>query len=100
MRLTIRQAKQNLGRMTATEMFKKACEAWGVEISEIVADPKDHLPRRVLTYGGEELNVRWNPEVIEDLKAIHNVDGEKEIVRAILDQLINQLLLRCESTAA
>lgn len=76
---------------TATELFEKLCDAWGVTISPVHADGEFKF-RRTLSYKGEVLDVRWSPEVLQDLKQFKGCDAEEEVVRAVVDQLIAALV--------
>lgn len=78
--------------MTPTELFVKACDAWGVEISEVFADPKDFMPRRTLSYKGKVLDVNWKPEVAQDMAAFHGHDAEVTLVMFFLDSVANRVL--------
>lgn len=78
--------------MVGTELVKKACDAWGVELSEIKLDTETFVFRKTFSYKGKPLNITWSPEVAEDLRALHGAEAENRIVRIIMDRLVGALL--------
>lgn len=81
--------------MTATEMFKKACDAWGVEMRSDT--DKEFTFRRELFHEGESLGVQWSPEVAQDLRAFHGAEAETKLVLVLLEEVVKALAMPSES---
>ncbi len=83
--------------MTAVELFTKACEAWGVEMSPVKHDTETFTFRRQLIYEGKALDITWSPEVAQDLRAFHGAEAETKLVMVLIEKVIEAIAMPADS---
>ncbi len=75
--------------MTAIELFEKACEAWGVTVKSSVEDLR---PIKTLYFKGKSLRIRWSPEDIQDLAALHGHYPVNQFALDLLEHTVHAIL--------
>lgn len=76
--------------MEATEVFEKACEAWGVEVR--TTNTSEFTTKRELFFEDRPLHVSWNPEVSMDLAAKYGKEAEQKLVLTLVERIAMSLM--------